>query len=130
MTIPDASIRPSILVVEDEILIRLELVDLVEEAGFLVYEAGNADEALRQLRDHHDIHVLITDIDMPGSMDGLTLSHHVRDCWPPVRIIVASSHVKVTARELPSHGVFIDKPYDTPRVRSLLSEIAGEIQRA
>ena len=130
MVATDPSLLPSILVVEDEILIRLELVDMIEEAGFTVYEAGNAEEALLQFKAHRDIRVLITDIDMPGSMDGLMLSHHVRKCWPPVRVIVASSHVKVTTQQLPDQGLFIDKPYDTPRVRSILSKIATEIHAA
>jgi CheY-like chemotaxis protein len=88
--------QPQILVVEDEVLVRMEMVDL------------------------------ITDIDMPGSMDGLKLSHYVRHRWPPVKIIVASSHVKVSPDDLPDQGIFLDKPYDTPKVRALLGKISEQ----
>jgi CheY-like chemotaxis protein len=116
--------QPAILVVEDEVLVRMEMVDLIEESGFQVFEAGTADEAIRIMEDHPKIHVLITDIDMPGSMDGLKLSHYVRHRWPPVKIIVASSHVKVSPGDLPEQGIFLDKPYDTPKVRALLDKIS------
>jgi CheY-like chemotaxis protein len=119
-------INPAILVVEDEVLVRMEMVELVEESGFQVYEAGTADEAIRMMEAHPSIHVLITDIDMPGSMDGLKLSHYVRLRWPPVKIIVASSHIKVAPGELPEQGVFLDKPYDTPKVRAMLSKISDQ----
>ena len=119
--------RPAILVVEDEVLVRLELVDLIEESGFQVFEAGSADEAIKLMETNPGIHILITDVDMPGSMDGLRLSHYVRDRWPPVKIVVASGHVRVGAADLPEHGVFLDKPYDTPRVRALLSSISRQL---
>ena len=119
--------QPAILVVEDEVLVRLELVDLIEEWGFKVYEAGNADEAIRLMEGNPGIHILITDIDMPGSMDGLKLSHYVSDRWPPVKIVVASGHVRLKPGELPAQGIFLDKPYDTPRVRALLSVISEQL---
>ncbi len=119
--------QPTILVVEDEVLVRLELVDLIEESGFRVFEAGCADDAIRLMEANPSIDVLITDVDMPGSMDGLKLSHYVRNRWPPVKIVVASGHVKIKPGELPEQGVFLDKPYDTPRVRALLSTIATQL---
>jgi CheY-like chemotaxis protein len=119
--------KPSIMVVEDEVLVRLELVDLIQESGFEVYEAGNADEAIKMLEQNPHIQVLITDIDMPGSMDGLKLSHYVRHRWPPVHIIVTSGHVRVKEADLPLRGLFLNKPYETPKVRLLLAEIAQEI---
>ncbi len=117
----------SVLIVEDEVLVRLELVDLIEDAGFKVYEASNADEAIQIMEVNTDIKILITDVDMPGSMDGLKLSHFVRDRWPPVRIVVASGHVRVKSTELPEQGVFLNKPYEMPRIRELLSSITGQL---
>ena len=114
------------LVVEDEVLVRMEMVDLIEESGFTVYEAGTADEAIKLMEAHPSVHVMITDIDMPGSMDGLKLSHYVKNRWPPVKIIVASSHIRVKPGELPEQGVFLDKPYDTPKVRAMLSKFAEQ----
>jgi CheY-like chemotaxis protein len=116
------------MVVEDEVLVRLELIDLIEEEGFTVYEAGNAEDAIRLMEAHPEIHVLITDVDMPGSMDGLKLSHYARNRWPPLHIIVASGHVRINQAQLPDRGVFLDKPYETPKVRLLLNEIARQIQ--
>jgi CheY-like chemotaxis protein len=120
--------QPSILVVEDEVLVRLELVDLIEELGFRVYEAGNADDAIRVMETNPSIQVLITDIDMPGSMDGLKLSHYVRNKWPPVKIVVASGHVRVNLTELPEEGIFLNKPYDTARIRNLLANISAQFK--
>src|SRR4051812_50008510 len=81
---------PVILVVEDDALLRLDAVELVKEAGLIAVEAANADEAILILECRADITVIFTDIDMPGSMDGLKLAHAVRHRWPPVKIIIVS----------------------------------------
>jgi len=90
--------RPSaaVLIVEDEPLIGMGAVYLVEGAGFKVYEAGSAGAAVALLELHKEICLIFTDVDMPGSMDGLKLAHYVRRRWPPVKIIVTSRHLKVT----------------------------------
>jgi two-component system, response regulator PdtaR len=95
--------RPSVavLIVEDEPLIRMGTVYLIEDAGFEVYEAGSADAAIALLELHKEIRLIFTDVDMPGSMDGLKLAHYVRGRWPPVKIIVTSGHIKVTEESLP-----------------------------
>jgi len=102
----------SVLIVEDESLIRLETAECVGQEGFVVYEAANADEAIRILENHNEIRLVFTDINMPGSMDGLKLSHYVRGRWPPVKIIVTSGLVKVRPEDLPPGALFIGKPYD------------------
>ena len=81
---------PCIVVVEDEALLLFSIADDLRDAGFSVLEASNADEAIALLESHPEIRLLFTDIDMPGSMDGLKLSAAVRDRWPPVKIIVTS----------------------------------------
>ena len=83
---------PVVLIVEDEPLVRLGAVQAIEDAGFEVIEAANADEAIRILENRSDIRVVFTDIHMPGSIDGLKLAHAVRDRWPPIKIIVTSGH--------------------------------------
>lgn len=103
--------RFAVLVVEDEPLLLLDAMDMVEDAGFIAYGAADAEEAIRMLETHPDIQVLFTDVDMAGSMDGLKLAHAVRDRWPPVSIIVASGHVRVTKEDLPANGLFFAKPY-------------------
>lgn len=103
--------RIAVLVVEDEVLLRFDIVDYLVERGFQVHEAANADDAIAILETVPDIRLLFTDIDMPGSMDGLRLSAAVRDRWPPVKIIVTSGHQTVTASDLPSGARFFSKPY-------------------
>jgi two-component system, response regulator PdtaR len=100
-----------ILIVEDDALIRLATRDRIEAAGFTVYEAYNADEALQLLEAHPHISLIFTDVDMPGSMDGVKLAHCVRERWPPVKIIVTSGFKHVTPDQLPSGSLFVGKPY-------------------
>lgn len=103
--------HPAVLVVEDEPVILMDTADTIREAGFSVYEAHNADEAVRLLKLHSQIRVLFTDIRMPGSMDGLQLAHDVSDRRPPVAVIVTSGHARLTGADLPSGGTFLAKPY-------------------
>ncbi len=117
--------KPTILVVEDEVLVRIDLVDTIEDAGFQTIEANCADEAIRLLEAHPEITVLFTDIDMPGAMDGLKLSHYVRNRWPPVRIIVTSGHVMATPEQMPAQSLFLTKPHqlsDLTRVFQLIED--------
>ena len=101
----------AVLVVEDEPLLLLDAMDMMEDAGFVTYGASNAAEAILLLERHLDIRVMFTDVDMPGSMDGLALAKAVRGRWPPVSIIVTSGHARVLQQDLPLGGVFFSKPY-------------------
>ena len=88
MMVLDQSVVPIVvLVVDDEMLLRMRAVDMVEEAGFTPIEAMDADEAVAILESRSDIALLFTDIQMPGSMDGLKLAHAVHERWPPIKII-------------------------------------------
>lgn len=109
-----------ILVVEDEPLIRLGVVFLFEDAGYTVSEAANADEAIRRLEADPDIHLVVTDVDMPGSMDGIKLAHFVRHRWPPVRLIVVSGKVGVKPEQLPDGVQFFPKPYAEAQLLSVV----------
>jgi two-component system, response regulator PdtaR len=106
-----------ILVVEDEALVRLATRENIEAAGFEVHEAFNADEAIHLLETHPDIELIFTDVDMPGSMDGVKLAHYVRNRWPPVKIMVTSGFKQVTADQLPKGSLFLSKPYHPEQVR-------------
>ena len=101
----------AVLIVEDEHLIRMGAVSIFEDAGFEVHEAGSADVAISILELHQEIRLVFTDINMPGTMDGLKLVHYVRGRWPPVKIIVTSGHVSVSDGNLPIGAVFLSKPY-------------------
>jgi two-component system, response regulator PdtaR len=120
--------RVAVLIVEDEYLIRMGMISSLEDDGFLIYEAGNADEAICMLEEHAEIRLVFTDINMPGSMDGLKLAHYARGRWPPVKIIVTSGKMMVHGQILPDGAVFIGKPYHsdhiTHKVREMLAEAA------
>jgi CheY-like chemotaxis protein len=105
-----------VLVVEDEPMLLLMAADLVEDAGFEAITATNADEAIRILESRNDIAIVFTDIDMPGSMDGLKLAAAVRGRWPPIEIIVTSGHVDVKSQQLPDRGRFFRKPYESQKI--------------
>lgn len=109
-----------VLIVEDEPLLRMMAVDLIEEAGFVVIEASDADQAVHLLETRLDIRIVFTDIDMPGSMDGLKLAAAIRDRWPPIEIIITSGAVTNAAAQLPDRAVFFPKPYDHDRLISTL----------
>lgn len=103
--------KTCVLVVEDEPFIRMDTVDVVERAGFDVLEAGTADEAVALLESNSDIAIVVTDIEMPGSMNGIRLAHVVRNRWPPVRLIVVSGRLLPAANELPANTRFVSKPF-------------------
>jgi CheY-like chemotaxis protein len=114
--------RAVILIVEDELLIRMNAVEMIEEA-YEVVEAANADEAIAILERRLDITVLFTDIQMPGSMDGLKLAAAVRDRWPPILIVATSGHVKLGPDDLPQGGRFLPKPYSPAEITKILREV-------
>lgn len=114
----------AVLVVEDDPLLLLDAVEFVEAAGFQVYEARNAARAIELLEAHSDIRAMFTDIDMPGSMDGLKLAFLVRDRWPPLLILVTSGHHVVAAVDLPAEGIFFAKPYSSSSVLRILNATA------
>jgi len=119
------SARPVVLIVEDEFLLRMNAVDMVGAAGFEVVAAANADEAIEILEARHDVTVIFTDIQMPGSMDGLKLARAVRGRWPPIKIIATSGHADVRETDLPEGGRFVPKPYDSAQVAGVLRELTG-----
>lgn len=107
---------PIVLVVEDDALVRALAVEIVEDAGFVAVEAANADEAVVILERRADIALVFTDIDMPGSMDGLKLAHAVRNRWPPIKIIMVSGKALLSDSDLPSNTRFFAKPYPVSKI--------------
>ena len=101
-----------VLVVDDSAIIRMSAVDLVLSASYEALEAADADEAIRILESRNDIDLVFTDVQMPGTMDGLKLSHYIRDRWPPVKLIVASGATILEESSLPGGSRFFSKPYD------------------
>src|SRR6202140_3008011 len=99
-----------VLLVEDEMLPRMRAVDMVEDAGFPPVEAFDADEAVAILESRSDIALLFTDIQMPGSMDGLKLAHAVHARWPPIKIILVSGQLQLSSSDIPPDSRFFGKP--------------------
>ncbi len=112
----------AVLVVEDEYLIRMDTATSLEAAGFTVYAADNAADAISCLELHKEIRLIFTDINMPGSMDGLALAHYVQGRWPPVKIIVTSGYVKVRRDDLPVGAIFVEKPYYPKAIAERMNE--------
>ncbi|BCP54829.1 response regulator [Kaistia sp. 32K] len=99
--------------------------DEFSDAGFTVLEAANADQAIKLLETHPEITILFTDIDMPGSMDGIRLAHAVRERWPPVKLVLVSGHQSPKPDLLPSECAFFTKPYDIQTVSEALWRMTG-----
>src|SRR5215218_10195821 len=116
---------PNVLVVEDEMILRMRAVDIVEDAGFNPVEAVNADQAISILESRSDISLLFTDIQMPGSIDGLKLAHAVHDRWPAIKIILVSGQVKPSDSERPADSRFFGKPLAVQQMISELQEMVG-----
>jgi len=114
-----------VLVVEDEPLVRMATSLYLEDSGFEVFEAADADEAIALLERHPSIRLVFTDIDMPGSMDGLKLAAFVRDRWPPIRIIVTSGKRMVEVTDLPDGSMFFAKPYGLDAVTAAMHELVA-----
>jgi two-component system, response regulator PdtaR len=100
-----------ILTVEDETIVSAFLGEVLRDAGYRVIATANADEAIRILEARDDIRIVITDVNMPGSMDGLRLAAAVKDRWPPIKIIIASGKPAPLNSEMPSDSRFLPKPY-------------------
>src|SRR5215207_9651783 len=122
MTSPDPV--PIVLIVEDEMVLRMRAVDIVEDAGFTAIEAVSADEALAILESRSDISLLFSDIQMPGTMDGLKLAHAVHDRWPSIKIVLVSGQVKVSDGDKPADSRFFGKPLE---MKQMIAELQGMV---
>ncbi len=115
--------RPTVLVVEDEPLIRLGAIEFVEQAGCEALEAQNVDQAIGILEGRSDIRIVLTDVDMPGSMDGVRLAHYIRNRWPPIHLIVASGKAIIAEAQLPAGARFFAKPYPEHAIAETISRL-------
>jgi two-component system, response regulator PdtaR len=115
-----------VLVVEDHPLVRMGILEVIIEAGFETLEASSAGEAIRILEARPDIHLVFTDAEVPGTMDGIELAHYIRNRWPPVKLIVVSGKVGIDPKELPRGARFFPKPYrETSIVEAMVGMFSG-----
>jgi CheY-like chemotaxis protein len=117
--------RPNVLVVEDEMVLRMCAVDMVEDAGYISLEAAGADAAFAILESRSDIALLFTDIQMPGSMDGLKLAHAVHQRWPPIKIILVSGQLRLAKVDIPPDSRFFGKPLRAGEMIAEMKQMIG-----
>lgn len=118
--------RPAIvLVVEDDLILRMRAIDMVDDAGYGSIEAVDADEALVILQSRSDIALLFTDVQMPGSMDGLELANAVRERWPLIKIIIVSGQLKLSSSQLPRDSRFFGKPLVSGQMIAEMQNLIG-----
>jgi len=110
----------TVLIVEDEVFVRMIAADSLADEGFVILEAGHADEALALLAQHPQVAILFTDINMPGEIDGLQLADTVAALYPNVRVVVTSGRERVAQSRLPDHGIYLAKPYSTKRLAEVV----------
>ena len=120
---PDLQSRTRVLVVEDEIIVRMNAVSALEDDGFDVIEAETGDEALAMVEQGSLVDILFTDVNMPGTLDGLALAGRVCIRLPDVRVVVASGR-PFPGGALPCAGRFMTKPYRLAELSSLIRELA------
>jgi CheY-like chemotaxis protein len=114
-------------VVEDDEFLRLHAANLLEEHGYKVIETASADDALRVLESRDDVRLVFTDIQMPGTLDGMELAREVHARWPRVLLVITSGQKRPTSAEIPDDGRFVAKPY---RAKELLAEVNDLVQKA
>jgi CheY-like chemotaxis protein len=115
--------RQVVLIVDDEPILRMLAAESVEAEGFDTVEASDADEAILVLEARPDIDIVFTDINMPGSMDGIRLAHYVSDRWPPVRLITTSGRTHLASQILPPGCQFLPKPYQGSDITEALHRL-------
>jgi two-component system, response regulator PdtaR len=118
--------KASILVVEDEALIRLWAAEVLEEDGFSVLEAPNADAALKLLESRPDVKLLFTDVQMPGSLNGMELAREVHARWPHILLVITSGRERPTRTEIPDDGRFVAKPYSAKELLGQVNDLLHE----
>src|SRR6202158_4188765 len=125
MVLDHSGIPAVVLVVEDEMLLRMRAVDMGEDAGYTSVEAVDADEAVAILESRSDIALMFTDIQMPGSMDGLKLAHTVHERWPPIKIMLVSGQLKPANIDIPADSRFYGKPLEATEMIAEMRNMIG-----
>ena len=117
--------KPTILVVDDEPLLRMDLAALLEDAGYQVLEVADAGAAIVLLQSARGIRMLLTDVHIPGEFNGVELAHLVAERWPAIGIVIMSGVARPKAASLPRHAAFISKPFDAATALALVGDSIG-----
>ena len=125
MVLDHPCIPAVVLIVEDEMILRMRAVDMVADAGYTPLEALDAAEAVAILESRSDVALMCTDIQMPGRMDGVELAHAVHERWPRIRIIVVSGQLNLPHLDLPPRSRFLGKPLNAGEVIAEMRDMIG-----
>jgi two-component sensor histidine kinase len=125
MSVGQETLKANVLIVEDEIVLRMRAIDIVEDAGFAAIETVDADEAIQVLESRSDISLMLSDIQMPGSMDGLKLAHAVHARWPSIKIILVSGQIELSDADKPADSRFFGKPLENDKMIAELQDMIG-----
>jgi DNA-binding NtrC family response regulator len=126
MVLGHSSCIPAVvLIVEDEMMLRMRAVDIVVDAGYTPLEALDAVEAVAILESRSDVVLMCTDIQMPGQMDGVGLAHAVYERWPTIKIIVVSGQLNLPQLDLPPRSRFLGKPLNAGEVIAEMRDMIG-----
>jgi len=117
--------KPVVLVVEDDWVQRMNIVETITLGGFEVLEADNADDAIAVLETRRETTVVLTDIKMSGSMDGLKLAAAIKRRWPSIRVVATSGVLKEHEVEMPEGSLFLSKPYGAEQILDTLRQLTG-----
>ena len=130
MSQPPVSPAPYALVVDDDGMIRMDALDILEEAGFRTFEASDGDAAMVILAEHHaSIVLLFTDVQMPGPRNGFAVARETARRWPHIAIVVASGQVHPGPDDMPTGARFIGKPFTAGMVHDHVKEILPDGQK-
>ncbi len=113
-----------VLVVDDEVFVRMLVADVLDEAGFAVVEAPDAQSALARLEQSEDVRVLFTDINMPPGMNGLELAERVHQRWPEIGLVIASGYERPAPAQIADGGLFLPKPFRPEDIISAVQKVA------
>ena len=129
MPLDHSALHAVVLVVDDEMLLRMRAVDMVEDAGYASVEAVDADQAVAILESRSDIELVFTDIQMPGSMDGMKLAHTVHERWPSIGIILVSGQLKPENVDIPADSRFFGRPLEAHEMIAEMRTMIGRNRR-
>ncbi|AQR60348.1 response regulator [Brevundimonas sp. LM2] len=126
----ETSTVPYALAVDDEVIIRMDATQILEDAGFRCLDAESGDAAIEVLSAKWEqVVLLFTDVEMPGATDGFALARHVAEHWPHIEIVVSSGRLSPADGDLPPKAAFISKPFSADIVHSELRRLLPDGKR-
>ena len=114
-----------VIVVDDEPILRFMFSEVLQDAGYTVSDAPTADEALAMLEGGCEARVVVTDVHMPGELDGFELATVIADRWPHIGVVITSGRLRPSPDDLPDESRFLSKPVSPATLTSTVQEVAA-----